>query len=363
MRIAEDRNYSLDVIKIIATILIVFHHYQQILEVTFPNGINYFDFVGGKFYFGYMVELFFILSGYFLHKYIAIINDGLSFNAFICKRIIRFLPMIAISGIGYEIVIAIGYHFGALDYHVSIWGLVTNSLGIQEGWGIPNLGVNNPIWYVSVLLWCYILFFFVVWLAKRINTSPEKFFLFIIIIGIGIKTYALQLPFLNSQISRGYTAVFTGVLLAGLVKESYIKVSSWKTQFTSVCIVVLGVYCYFYHKIWIEDGFVYLLVFLFFPAIIIIAQSGVFRSVFKVSWLGTIGRIMFDVYVWHCTVLVLLRCLKNLDWFVFPSDQRISMYIVLVVILIIGTLSYFFIERPIDRAIKRNVSKHLDLSA
>ena len=37
----KERNYSLDFLKIIATILIVFHHYQQILNVEF-RGVNFF---------------------------------------------------------------------------------------------------------------------------------------------------------------------------------------------------------------------------------------------------------------------------------------------------------------------------------
>lgn len=35
-----ERKYGLDVIKIAATILIIFHHYQQVTGVTF-DGINF----------------------------------------------------------------------------------------------------------------------------------------------------------------------------------------------------------------------------------------------------------------------------------------------------------------------------------
>ena len=55
-----ERNDGLDIIKVIATIIIVFHHYQQVTGVIF-DGINFY---GGKFPFGYVVELFFIISGY-----------------------------------------------------------------------------------------------------------------------------------------------------------------------------------------------------------------------------------------------------------------------------------------------------------
>ena len=35
------REKSLDFIKIVATILSIFHHYQQVTEVYFNNGINF----------------------------------------------------------------------------------------------------------------------------------------------------------------------------------------------------------------------------------------------------------------------------------------------------------------------------------
>ena len=58
--ISEKRYYNLDIIKMISSILIVFHHYQQLSGITF-DGINFY---GGKFLFGYLVELFFMISGF-----------------------------------------------------------------------------------------------------------------------------------------------------------------------------------------------------------------------------------------------------------------------------------------------------------
>lgn len=45
----EERNYALDFLKICATIIIVFHHYQQVTEVVYINHINFLEdyFIGG----------------------------------------------------------------------------------------------------------------------------------------------------------------------------------------------------------------------------------------------------------------------------------------------------------------------------
>ena len=54
------RIYTLDVVKILASICIIFHHYQGEFGVQF----SHFNFHNGRFYFGYLVELFFIISGF-----------------------------------------------------------------------------------------------------------------------------------------------------------------------------------------------------------------------------------------------------------------------------------------------------------
>lgn len=100
----QKRDYSLDFIKIIATIIIVFHHYQQVTGVIFDRGINFYN---GIFYFGYVVELFFIISGYLMFDYIEKIYSGLDFKNFFTKRFIRIFPMMVNAAIFYEFFLVI----------------------------------------------------------------------------------------------------------------------------------------------------------------------------------------------------------------------------------------------------------------
>lgn len=66
------RNSAMDCLRVLATVLIVFHHYQQFTGVRFAY-INFWD---GRFYFGWLVEFFFVMSGYFTYKYIFKISGG-----------------------------------------------------------------------------------------------------------------------------------------------------------------------------------------------------------------------------------------------------------------------------------------------
>ena len=209
----KERDYSLDFLKILATICIIFHHYQQVTGASFDHFINFWN---GKFYFGYIVELFFVLSGYFMFSYIEKIEGGLSFPQFYLKRFLRLAPMLLIGAVAYEILLVSYHHIymsSWMDITASFWGIIIDALGIQEGWVLPNPCVNNPTWYISVLLLCYILFYFIVYLSHRICIPKEYLFIFMIFLGMGIQTYAINLPFLNGSSARGFYAFFFGILL------------------------------------------------------------------------------------------------------------------------------------------------------
>jgi len=90
--------------KKVATVLIAFHHYQQVTGAYFDGMIN---FCGGKFYFGYVVELFFIISGFFMYHCIWKIQGDYSFFQFMKRRA---LPLVAISAVVYEILLLMYQH-------------------------------------------------------------------------------------------------------------------------------------------------------------------------------------------------------------------------------------------------------------
>jgi len=86
------REYSLDLAKIVATTLILLMHYQQ----NFEGNYTFIQYFGGKFYFGYLVEFFFMLSGFFCIK---MIIKADTFPIFIGRRVIRLWPIMIIAAI------------------------------------------------------------------------------------------------------------------------------------------------------------------------------------------------------------------------------------------------------------------------
>lgn len=342
------RSYSLDVIKIIATVLIVFHHYQQHYDVE----LDHINFYGGKFYFGYIVELFFILSGYFMAKYISQIQDGLSFKEFYLKRFLRLFPLVALSTIAYAFLNTWWLYLSSGVWEnekISLWKMFITMIGIQDGWVFANPSINNPVWYISVLLLCYIVFYITCIYAKRKKIPVIYLHIFLILLGFGIQTYKIKLPFMINHSARGYIAFFWGVIFAQIVKK--IKIN-WKWVLSCALIV-----CVFPVLIWKESILMssevgYSMTFFFYPALIILFLTEPVQKLFNHPWIGKYGEISFDIYIWHLCCFGLIDCLlKVFHWKINKGSYKL-MFLYYIGIALVGTVSYFFFEQPCARKTK-----------
>lgn len=227
----DSRKVLPDIIKIILTGCILFHHYQQLTGTYFNRGINFY---GGKFYFGYLVEIFFLISGFFMVPYIAKIQDKMSFPVFYGKRLIRFIPSMIVSVILYDVLLyvfvnAAGGHIRYPE-KINAFGSVITALGMGS-WCITKDYEINPIcWYVSVLLLCYILMYIFVFIS-RVTKIPAGILLAVPMIAGVVITHVTEfsiIPFLSTRIARGYIHFFGGMLL-GIIITGLFKANKEKS--------------------------------------------------------------------------------------------------------------------------------------
>ncbi|MBP5493925.1 MAG: acyltransferase [Lachnospiraceae bacterium] len=216
----DSRKVLPDIIRIILTAAVLFHHYQQLTGTFFYRGINFY---GGKFYFGYIVEVFFLMSGFFMVPYIEKIRDKMSFPVFFGKRLIRLLPSLIVTTIAYDIALFFYVRLcnGTLRYptDINVFGSIVTALGMGS-WCITKDFEINPIcWYVSVLLLCYILMYIFVFISK-ITKIPAGILLAVPMITGVVITHVTEfsiIPFLSTRIARGYIHFFGGMLLGIII--------------------------------------------------------------------------------------------------------------------------------------------------
>ena len=211
-----------DLIKILCTVGILFHHYQQFTGTYFFNFINFY---GGKFSSGYLVEVFFLISGWAILPYVNRIKNNMSFKDFYKKRLIRLLPSMIAFTLLYVIAIKTYAHFCgdnfAFSSKIDVFGTIVTALGLGS-WGITNnYYINNVCWYVSVLLFCYLLMYILVFISNRAKISAYVLFLLPVIVGVVYNCFfkTTYLPFFTEGLSRGYIHFFGGLILSMLVSQ------------------------------------------------------------------------------------------------------------------------------------------------
>lgn len=356
-------DYSFDLLRIGASVIVVLAHYQLICGVSFSSGINFY---GGNFDFTVIVDLFLIISGYFMEHYQEKIRRGMSFRSFLGKRLLRLLPTAACAALGYEAVVFIGERLGSewlpgsgiFDAVVNPWHWLVNSLGIQVGWGIVDSQINPPTWYISVLIWCYVVYYALTYWSGRLKVSPIWSYIGVIFLGFGINSFQWFLPFINVNMSRGYVAFFWGILLRKVLdRYRELGKSSDRTErrihrnleIVSILILLVGVRIYFRHKEWIGDDFRYMMIFFVFPAIIILLEMKPFQKLLSHRWIGALGTITFDVYMWHAVILVLVRVLEDVGILHLDLARRSMMLGMCVVIFALGAVLHRFVDGPFER--------------
>jgi hypothetical protein len=348
------RIFILDILKIVATILIVFHHYQQILNVEF-NKINFF---GGKFYFGHLVELFFLISGFLMFNYIEKIKQGLSFEEFFINRLKRLLPLIAIAAILYEFLIYFHFRiFGEklLEGELNFWGTVISCFGIQAGWSFENPVINNPMWYVSVLILCYIIFYIITKISIIKNYKYIYFYLIMIFLGISIQRNYTDLAFFNPYTARGYYAFFSGLLLSIFFYKC--KVGKF-IKILSILTVIFIIFLISRHYYIVEKNLNYTLTFIFYPTLIIGFHINEVNIIYLKKIISKIAEISFNVYVWHIVgILILIIVNKGYNLNIKLNSYRVMM-IFTIILYIFGFFSYYFIEKPLEKLISKKLKDY-----
>lgn len=233
----------------------------------------------------------------------------------------------------------------------ALWGTVIDCLMIQCGWGFVNPAVNNPTWYVSVLMLCYVLFYVLVSMTKKYKFDVIYLFIVMILLGVAINTYSLELPLLNADTSRGFYSFFWGLILRRFMPTIQKEIIHHKIISAFVGAVTLLIIPLLIHKehVIVSNDINYLVTFIYYTVIICLFEMPQVKGIFKFTFLKTLSEISFNVYLWHISLLLVLYMvieifLKGQTWFL---HSRTTMYLFTTGSFIWGSVSYYFIERPI----------------
>jgi len=340
-----------DVIKPVAATLIVFHHYQQVFKCEF-SGINFYS---GLFNFGYLVELFFMISGFLTLYTFKECAGGSQLLKCFCHKLKRVFPVVTIACI-YTLLIKTLIHTGSFTELSALWNiktLVANFLLLFSGYPFFSMtGYNNPTWYIAILIQCYAVFYILKYITNKLHIK----FLFTVSTLIIVVIVLKELSLFCYDSFRGFESFFIGVIVCDLAenqkaivkKVKIIKNKKLLTILLSITIIIT------FSSIFIIPKYQRIaLVFGVYPEIVII--SYLYRNVRLNSKVCSAFKLLcgisFEVYIWHYPFMATIQLiLQNMDYGI--AHGYFTMAIFTLAVWLICLFIYRFIEQPINKFIK-----------
>lgn len=342
---SHPRYHGLDLLKALAIIAIVMHHFQQDFDAHYAH-LNFYD---GRLYVGYVVELFFLVSGFVLavseahRSQMAVIRPLL-------HRLRRLWPMAAISVVVMTALYPLYQHFAGISWFgrtVRLSTFLISLTTISQGGLFNTYSYNNPLWYVGVLILCYCAFYLLRRLAYIFHMPAWPFFAAMCLLGAYGYVANVEVPFLNMNSSaRGYAAFFLGVLMytgiPRLTRHAHVAsglaaavaLGAFGALWTSDAVLE--------HE-WLVDTFV------LWPALLVVCTVSPFvERLSNNRAVSFLGRINYEVYLWHGPVEITEATI--LAAFTLPVlTSRVALLAHVVICEAVGALFYYLVEKPLDR--------------
>lgn len=374
---------SLTPLRGMAAILVVLYHFQLIGRASlFPAQFDVQ--VIDKLYL--MVDLFFVLSGFIiLHVYGKSFEnrlDGRAFRAFLSARFARIYPIHLLT-LGwmlflYFLIDSRGIQLNPIMYQQMDPGAISTSVLLIHALGMHWEAVwNTPSWSISTEWWAYMAFPLLAWSLYGAK-AWQRWALVLAIIGAYLLIVYYFYP-LTISVRRAWIP-----FPAGAENLHSINVITGPAMLRCLCGFMLGMLTYYlYAKKWAYRflnhsgllggtwialiGLLYMgwmsdiLVCFIFAAIILMTayNTGMGKQILDNRVMRYLGDISYSVYMVHMPLLFTQRVVAMLARPVAsdtvgppPSPGWLEFGLFLGITIVLATLSYYGIEKPMRSLLK-----------
>ena len=348
----EKRLYNIEFIRFVFAICIIYFHLLHSYIMSHTGNSSVYQHLSDQvLYSKYIVECFFIMSGYFLYHTIKNHPDWTT-GTFVCKKISRLWPSLACS------VIIMTVFFGKSFYASFIDLLFLQSSGLATDWK----GLN---WYVSAFFVAEVFYFL---LAKCIHDPNKMKLLTCLLIYFG---YELNISGTDGEFGRnmiygvfnmGVARAIAGVGLGYLIGQIFESASEkWRagrkdtpTQLRNETIavscleiitLVMLIINFFINDHAYENQFIVVVLF----AVFFLCQlngRAIFGRFTNNPKLGFAGKYAYSIYVMQEVAFAIM---KNTWWKneTFIHDHvALSLGFSVLFSLVLGILVYYLVEKP-----------------
>ena len=299
------------------------------------------------------VDLFFILSGFFL---LLTFDKNKTICGFLKAKIFRLYPVFI-----YMLILAFVFHFFGL-LHFDLYNNILALFGFS-GTGLAfDSGNIVSFWYVSSMLWGLLLYFYILkyYDKKHINLFAALviFFSYTFMIhannGIIRNHLVTYSNCFNSGLLRALGGISIGYLIAYWYKNNIENINKYIPSIKSMLfLTIVEFLCLFFiinnlmfHKIKFNNDFIFIIIFTLIVIIFLINKGFISKILNNDIWVQ-IGKYTFSLYMTHSMVI---RIFKYALWKTthdfFAIHPILNIAIVLISVLLFGIFTYHFIEIP-----------------
>jgi len=331
-----------------------------ILIVILHSGLRAFPFNYSPVKLGFLnslVSYFFVLSGFVLVIAYEKFKE-INFRLFIKKRFIRIYPVYFLA-----LILILGF---LLFYSLDIdYKAVILNLFFLQAW-IPQkaLSFNYPAWALSVEFFFYLIFPF---LYNKIYKKISFKKITLLIFGFWLLNQIIYLFFVNRSLENNNFSVyknflfffpllhFSSFLIGNCAGFLVLRKKNWKPKnfdIFLIAILVLILFLFFYFKgVFFHNGllaplFILILIFLSF-------NNGFFTWLFNRRIFIFLGDISYGIYILQVPVY---KWAPKLMPFISKLGVSFKFYFSTLIIILLASLSYLFIEKPLRERMKKKNS-------
>ena len=364
----KKKYYNIEFVRFIFAVSIVYFHLLHSAMIPYIGRSTVYGMLAEQAkYTKYIVECFFIISGYFLYHTITK-HPEKSILDFCVSRISRLWPVLACS-------VIISVFINKKSVYASFIDLFfLQSSGLATDWK----GLN---WYVSAF---FVVELFYFGLYKCYRNSSKMKLLICLLIYFG---YELNINFtdgefgrkmaygiINLGLARAVAGIGLGYMLAdgcNLILEKCRKKRMLENNNPFRECLMISLIEIFTFAMLMTDFFSsdkaydnQFIVVLLFPIffVCLLTRKGIFSLLTDHKWSGSVGKYAYSVYVMQ---EVAFGILKKTFWKNTGYLERYPVHAILLSILItlgIGILTYHCVEKPVGRLLKKHFAFLTELS-
>lgn len=346
---------NIEFLRFAFAVCIVYFHilHSAIIPYTGENSVYQYLAEQSK-YTKYIVECFFMISGYFLYQSIQRHPDRTA-GGFVFRRVIRLWPVLACSTILSVIFMKKSVCSGLINL------CFLQSTSLATDWK----GLN---WYVSAFFFAEI-FYFMLYKAMKNISGRRLFFCLLVYFGYSLNIMTTDGEFGRKVVygvfSLALARAVAGVGLGCLVGEIFETIQNRKTDLKIFCkkrtmvllisileimSLLLLVSDFFAGKTAPKNQFIVVILFCIL-FLCMLTRKGIFSRIVSCSRLCALGKYAYSIYVMQETAFLLMK--KTVWKNTLFVQEHIFFCLILSIFaaVLLGIFTYHFVEKPAGKKI------------